>query len=59
MVHRTAQSGQDLRLHVAGRGGVPNDAAAALLTITADGINGGGYVTAWPCDEAMPDRGPS
>jgi hypothetical protein len=49
-----AQSGQDLRLRVAGRGGVPNDASAALLTITVDSINGGGYVTAWPCDEAMP-----
>ncbi|HWM18274.1 MAG TPA: hypothetical protein VNO51_01210 [Ilumatobacteraceae bacterium] len=50
-----AQSGQDLRLRVAGRGGVPNEAAAALLTITVDSINGGGYVTAWPCDEAMPN----
>ena len=49
-----AQSGQDLRLRVAGRGGVPNDAAAALLTITVDSITGGGFVTAWPCDEAMP-----
>lgn len=49
-----AQSGQDLRLRVAGRGGVPNDAASALLTITADSITGGGFVTAWPCDEAMP-----
>ncbi|MGH9135270.1 MAG: hypothetical protein ACRDZZ_15130, partial [Ilumatobacteraceae bacterium] len=50
-----AQSGQTLKLRVAGRGGVPNNAAAALLTITADSITGGGYVTAWPCDEAMPD----
>ena len=33
---------------------MPNDAAAALLTITADSITGGGFVTAWPCDEAMP-----
>ncbi len=49
-----AQSGQTLELRVAGRGGVPNDAAAALLTITADSITGGGFVTAWPCDEAMP-----
>ncbi|HEX6659532.1 MAG TPA: hypothetical protein VF065_15685, partial [Ilumatobacter sp.] len=49
-----ARSGEDLRLRVAGRGGVPNDAAAALLTITVDSISGGGYVTAWPCDEPMP-----
>ncbi|HEX4981222.1 MAG TPA: hypothetical protein VFV63_05970, partial [Ilumatobacteraceae bacterium] len=49
-----AQSGQTLELRVAGRGGVPNDAAAALLTITADSITGDGFVTAWPCDEAMP-----
>jgi hypothetical protein len=50
-----ARSGEDLRLRVAGRGGVPNNAAAALLTITVDGISGGGYVTIWPCDEAMPN----
>ena len=49
-----AQSGQTLELRVAGRGGVPNNAAAALLTITADSITGDGFVTAWPCDEAMP-----
>jgi hypothetical protein len=50
-----AQSGQTLHLRVAGRGGVPNDSAAALLTITVDGISGGGFVVAWPCDEAMPE----
>ena len=49
-----AQSGATLELRVAGRGGVPNDAAAALLTITADSITGDGFVTAWPCDEPMP-----
>ena len=48
------RAARTLELRVAGRGGVPNDAAAALLTITADSITGGGFVTAWPCDEAMP-----
>jgi hypothetical protein len=50
-----AASGETLRLRVAGRGGVPNNAAAALLTITADSITGDGFVVAWPCDEAMPN----
>ena len=50
-----AQHGQTLRLRVAGRGGVPNDASAALLTITADSVATNGFVSAWPCDDAMPD----
>ena len=41
-------------LRVAGRGNVPNDAAAVLLTLTATGGTSGGFVTAWPCDQAMP-----
>jgi autotransporter family porin len=49
-----AASGATVRLRVAGRGGVPNDAAAALLTIAATGARGNGYVTAWACDESMP-----
>lgn len=48
------QSTSKVTLHVAGRGGVPNDAAAALLTITAVDGRGDGYVTVWPCDEEMP-----
>ena len=43
-----------LTLRVAGRGGVPNDAAAALITITATGGRADGYVTAWPCDQPRP-----
>jgi autotransporter family porin len=41
-------------LRVAGRGGVPNDAAAALVTITATGGTADGFVTAWPCDQPRP-----
>jgi hypothetical protein len=47
-------SGQTLRLRVAGRGGVPNTASAALLTITGVDARNLGFVTAWPCDSAMP-----
>jgi hypothetical protein len=45
---------QLLSLRVAGRGGVPNDAAGVLLTITATGGTADGYVTAWPCDQPRP-----
>jgi len=47
-------SGQTLRLRVAGRGGVPNTANAALLTIAGVDARSLGYVTAWPCDSPMP-----
>jgi hypothetical protein len=43
-----------LMVRVAGRGGVPNDAAAALITITATGGTADGFVTAWPCDQPRP-----
>jgi hypothetical protein len=43
-----------IELRVAGRGGVPNDAAAALLTVTATGGTAPGYVTVWPCDQTRP-----
>ncbi len=41
-------------LRVAGRGTVPNDAAAVLLTLTATGGGADGFVTAWPCDRPRP-----
>jgi autotransporter family porin len=50
-----ARNGQDLRVRVAGRGGVPNGARGALLTVTAVDGTGNGYVTAWPCDDPMPN----
>ena len=49
-----AQPGADVVLRVAGRSGVPNDAAAVLLTLTATGGAGDGFVTAWPCDLPRP-----
>ncbi len=49
-----ARAGAPVTLRVAGRGGVPNDAASVLLTVTATGGTAGGFVTAWPCDQSMP-----
>jgi hypothetical protein len=43
-----------ITLRVAGRSGVPNDATAALVTITATGGSADGFVTAWPCDQPRP-----
>jgi hypothetical protein len=42
------------QLVVAGRGGVPLDAAAVVINVTADGAAGPGYVTVWNCDEPQP-----
>jgi hypothetical protein len=44
-----------LEVRIAGKGGIPNDASAALVTLTAVDGAGDGYVTAWPCDQAQPD----
>jgi hypothetical protein len=49
-----ARVDQPVRLRVAGRGGIPNSASAALLTITVVARGASGYVTAWPCDEPKP-----
>jgi autotransporter family porin len=49
-----AGTGQTVRLRVAGRGGVPNTAEAALLTLTGANATDLGFVTAWPCDAPMP-----
>jgi hypothetical protein len=49
-----AQSQSTIQLRVAGRGGVPNDAEAALITVTVANPESDGYVTVWPCDETMP-----
>jgi hypothetical protein len=47
-------AGSTLVLQVTGRGGVPADAAAAVLNITADNAQGPGYVTAYACDAPRP-----
>ena len=49
-----ARSGQTIRLGVAGRSGVPDDAAAAIVTLGATDATSRGYVTAWPCDQPRP-----
>jgi hypothetical protein len=49
-----ASPANTISLRVAGRGGVPNDATAALVTITATGGTADGFVTAWPCDQPRP-----
>jgi hypothetical protein len=46
--------GQVVTLQVAGRAGVPDDAGAAILNVTATATAGWGYVTVYPCDEARP-----
>ena len=42
-------------LTVAGRGGVPADADAVMLNVTAVGPATGGYVTVFPCGSARPE----
>jgi hypothetical protein len=52
----TGALGRDstLALPVAGRGGVPANATAVVLNITATGPSGPGFVTAYPCGGARP-----
>ena len=50
-----ARSGETVRVRVAGRGGVPNEAAAAMFTLTVADTSGSGYVTAWSCDDPQPN----
>ncbi|MEO6627751.1 MAG: hypothetical protein ABIP03_04205 [Aquihabitans sp.] len=46
--------GATLQLNIAGRGGVPSDADAAWLTVTVAEPTGTGFVTMWPCGQAIP-----
>lgn len=50
-----AQSGSKITVQLSSRGGIPNDAAGAFLTVTAVDATSTGYVTIWPCDGARPD----
>lgn len=47
--------GSTLALEIAGRAGVPDDAAAVMLNVTAVGASGPGHVTLHRCDEERPD----
>lgn len=40
---------------VAGVGGVPTDARAVAVTVTAADASGAGYITAWPAGQPQPD----
>ena len=46
--------GGTLALQVTGRGGVPAGAGAAVLNVTAAEATGPGYLTVYPCGEAVP-----
>ena len=48
-------AGATIELTVAGRGGVPVDAAAVLLNVTAVFPDGPGFATVWPCGTSRPD----
>jgi hypothetical protein len=44
-------AGQSMEIGVAGRGGVPSDATAAVLNVTAVGPAANGYVSVFPCGD--------
>jgi hypothetical protein len=46
--------GTSVQLVVAGRGGVPADARAVVLNLTATDATAAGYVTAFPCGGGIP-----
>ena len=48
------ESGETLELTVAGRGGVPQNASAAVLNVTAVNPSGRGFLTVFPCGEEQP-----
>ncbi len=41
-------------LQVGGRGGVPADAEAVVLNVTVTGAAGNGFITVYPCGQAVP-----
>ena len=43
-----------LTLPVAGRAGIPTDANAVVLNVTATNATDAGYVTVYPCDAPRP-----
>jgi hypothetical protein len=47
-------TGRVTEVAVAGRGGVPAEASAAVLNVTVDRTGGSGFVTVYPCGEARP-----
>lgn len=51
----TVQAGTTTQLEVAGRGGVPANATAAVLNVTAVSPRSAGYLTIFPCGSARPN----
>jgi subtilisin family serine protease len=47
-------AGYVTELRVTGRGGVPSNAGSVVLNLTVTGSEGSGYVTVYPCGEAVP-----
>ena len=47
-------AGQTVQLHLGGTNGVPVDAAAVVLNVTAVDPSGAGFVTVWPCGSPRP-----
>lgn len=48
------EGGEELRLAVAGRGGIAGAARAVALNVTVTGATGPGYLTVYPCGQARP-----
>ncbi|MEQ8437395.1 MAG: M12 family metallo-peptidase [Ilumatobacter fluminis] len=47
-------AGSVAKIKVAGRGGVPQTATAAMLNVTAVNPSAAGHITVWPCDQRQP-----
>lgn len=52
---RRLGAGQTMELHVTGSAGVPADAMAVALNVTADNPSADGVITVYPCDRARPE----
>ena len=46
--------GTSLEIEIAGRGGVPDDATAVVVNLTALGADTAGHVTVYPCTSVVP-----
>ena len=47
-------AGSEVALQVGGRHGVPGDAVAVMLNVTAVGPDGAGFLTVYPCGSVRP-----
>ena len=47
-------AGSDHELLMVGRSGIPSDAIAVLLSVTATDSDGGGFITVYPCGSSRP-----